>query len=140
MPEEFRGQRSLAGYSPWGPKELDTTGRLNNSNSWVCAPAAELRGWDRGRAARRVKAFSIQPFFSFADQWLKTVNYHGAFCHWPECTLSVSLLSSLSSVASTCSLPTTDTSLSGPSVSFSIPKFLSSFAAEPFFSPPWFSL
>ena len=21
---EFHGQRSLAGYSPWGPKELDT--------------------------------------------------------------------------------------------------------------------
>ena len=25
LPEEFHGQRSLAGYSPWGPKELDTT-------------------------------------------------------------------------------------------------------------------
>src|SRR5574337_692687 len=24
-PEEFLGQRSLAGYSPWGLKELDTT-------------------------------------------------------------------------------------------------------------------
>ena len=23
--ENFRGQRSLAGYSPWGHKELDTT-------------------------------------------------------------------------------------------------------------------
>ena len=25
LPEEFRGQRSLVGYSPWGRKELDTT-------------------------------------------------------------------------------------------------------------------
>ena len=28
---EFHGQRSLAGYSPWGPKELDTTERLTLS-------------------------------------------------------------------------------------------------------------
>ena len=27
------GQRSLVGYSPWGPKELDTTERLSSSNS-----------------------------------------------------------------------------------------------------------
>ena len=27
------GQRSLAGYSPWGCKELDTTYRLNNDNN-----------------------------------------------------------------------------------------------------------
>ena len=25
LPEEFHGQRSLKGYSPWGHKELDTT-------------------------------------------------------------------------------------------------------------------
>ena len=25
MPGEFHGQRNLAGYSPWGCKELDTT-------------------------------------------------------------------------------------------------------------------
>ena len=25
LPGEFRGQRSLAGYSPWGCKELDMT-------------------------------------------------------------------------------------------------------------------
>ena len=27
MPGESHGQRSLAGYSPWGLKELDTTER-----------------------------------------------------------------------------------------------------------------
>ena len=25
LPGEFHGQRSLAGYSPWGRRELDTT-------------------------------------------------------------------------------------------------------------------
>ena len=28
LPGEFHGQRSLAGYSPWGCKELDTTEQL----------------------------------------------------------------------------------------------------------------
>ena len=28
LPGEFHGQRSLAGYSPWGRKESDTTQRL----------------------------------------------------------------------------------------------------------------
>ena len=29
--ENHQGQRSLAGYSPWGPKESDTTERLSLS-------------------------------------------------------------------------------------------------------------
>ena len=29
LPGESHGQRSLAGYSPWGLKELDTTERLH---------------------------------------------------------------------------------------------------------------
>ena len=29
LPAKFHGQRSLAGYSPWGNKESDTTERLN---------------------------------------------------------------------------------------------------------------
>ena len=29
LPGEFHGQRSLAGYSTWGHKELDTTERLS---------------------------------------------------------------------------------------------------------------
>ena len=31
LPGEFHGQRSLVGYSPWGPKELDTTDCLTLS-------------------------------------------------------------------------------------------------------------
>ena len=30
LPGEFQGQRSLAGYSPWGRKESDTTERLTH--------------------------------------------------------------------------------------------------------------
>ena len=33
FPGEFHGQRSLAGYSPWGCKELDTTEQLTLSLS-----------------------------------------------------------------------------------------------------------
>ena len=31
LPGEFHGQRSLAGYSPWGHRDLDTTERLSFS-------------------------------------------------------------------------------------------------------------
>ena len=31
MPGEFLGQRSLAGYSPWGYKELDMTDQLTDA-------------------------------------------------------------------------------------------------------------
>ena len=31
LPGEFHGQRNLAGYSPWGRKESDTTERLTLS-------------------------------------------------------------------------------------------------------------
>ena len=47
------GQRSLAGYRPWGCKESDMTERLNNSgNLWVPTGSSaqllwgDLEGWD----------------------------------------------------------------------------------------------
>ena len=33
LPREFHGQRSLAGYSPWGRKESDTTERLIHTHT-----------------------------------------------------------------------------------------------------------
>ena len=33
LPREFHGQRSLAGYSPLGPKESDTTDRLSTGQN-----------------------------------------------------------------------------------------------------------
>ena len=35
LPGESDGQRSLAGYSPWGHKESDTTWRLNNNSKLI---------------------------------------------------------------------------------------------------------
>ena len=32
LPGEFHGQRSLAGYSPWGHKELDMTEQLSTAH------------------------------------------------------------------------------------------------------------
>ena len=34
LPGKFQGQRSLAGYSPWGLKELDTTEHTGPITSW----------------------------------------------------------------------------------------------------------
>ena len=33
LPGEFHGQRSLAGYSPWGHKESDTTEQLTHTQA-----------------------------------------------------------------------------------------------------------
>ena len=33
LPGKSHGQKSVAGYSPWGGKELDTTEQLNNNNN-----------------------------------------------------------------------------------------------------------
>ena len=33
LPGKFHGQRSLVGYSPWGPKESDMTQQLNSNRS-----------------------------------------------------------------------------------------------------------
>ena len=39
LPGEFHGQRSLAGYSPWGFKESDMTEQLNqHTNAWNALP------------------------------------------------------------------------------------------------------
>ena len=35
LPGEFHGQRSFAGYSPWGPKELDMTELLTHMHGSV---------------------------------------------------------------------------------------------------------
>ena len=41
---EFHGQRSLVGYSPQGPNELDTTEWLNNNKLALISHAP--RAWD----------------------------------------------------------------------------------------------
>ena len=36
LPGEFHGQRSLAGYSSWDRKDMDTTERLTLTAQYVC--------------------------------------------------------------------------------------------------------
>ena len=45
LPGEFHGQRSLAGYSPWGCKVLDTTERLTLSLSYTHTQIFGLPKW-----------------------------------------------------------------------------------------------
>ena len=42
LPGEFHGQRNLAGYSPWGCKEVDMTERVTYSHMlrWCSEPAS----------------------------------------------------------------------------------------------------
>ena len=44
LPGEFHGQRSLAGYSPWGRKELDTTQWLTQSTVHMLPPMGPRHG------------------------------------------------------------------------------------------------
>ena len=43
-PEEFHGQRSLVGYSPWGHKESDMTERLSKhtNQSWIFSESCSV--------------------------------------------------------------------------------------------------
>ena len=45
LPRKSHGQRSLAGYSPWGHKESDTTESLNNSSNRALLSPAPSLGW-----------------------------------------------------------------------------------------------
>ena len=46
---KFQGQRSLAGYSPWGHKESDMTEQLSMTSSYLQSPFCyinpEIRMW-----------------------------------------------------------------------------------------------
>ena len=47
LPGELHGQRSLAGYSPWGHKELDTTEQHTHTHTHT------HKGWSRKTGLRR---------------------------------------------------------------------------------------
>ena len=49
-PEEFHGQRSLAGYSPWGHKELDIAEWVNMAQSTSC----KMQGWMKHKLKSRL--------------------------------------------------------------------------------------
>ena len=65
---ESHGQRSLAGYSPWGHKKLDVTDANRHFLvvlSWV-GYLTFLRNWDYGRAIEKIKFDSV--FKALADK------------------------------------------------------------------------
>ena len=58
LPRKFHGQRSVAGYSPWGHKELDTTEQLTLSLSNMLVwkiPLTEKPGWLQSVGLQRVR-------------------------------------------------------------------------------------
>ena len=67
LPGKFKGQRSLAGYSPWGCKESDTTERLSMSmkmgfsGHWLHEPKSP-QPW----ALRSVTCISTRAMFPLA--------------------------------------------------------------------------
>ena len=70
LPGELRGQRSLAGYSPWGRKESDRTERLNFTFHF--GPSITLRPIDppRGSALKACAVWRQHPCRS----WLITLS------------------------------------------------------------------
>ena len=57
LPGELHGQTSLAGYSPWGHKELDTTGWITLS-LFICLPPG---GSDGKESAHNVGVLGSTP-------------------------------------------------------------------------------
>ena len=54
MPGEFHGQRSLAGYSPWGLKELDMIEQLTHTPSmWVVKSSRMITALGTERRTRK---------------------------------------------------------------------------------------
>ena len=45
LPGKSNGQRGLAGYSPWGPKESDMTERLSNKMMLTLMVNAWMNAW-----------------------------------------------------------------------------------------------
>ena len=68
LPEEFHGQRSLAGYSPWSCKESDKTQQLNNSTDAHEAVSCLISKFTGGVTLGEFPIFgssSLNPNFSY---------------------------------------------------------------------------
>ena len=82
-PGEFRGQRSLAGYSPWGCKELDTTEEvtLSLSERSVFAPSGreQRKGEKQAGSCWGVLQQNLGDLFGFVapDMLLQVGQSHG---------------------------------------------------------------
>ena len=56
LPGESHGQRSLVGYSPWGPKESDMTEQLSVTKSYFLV-AFDIEEQERIKGDKRSLAF-----------------------------------------------------------------------------------
>ena len=67
LPGESHGQRNLAGYSPWGHKELDTTEQLSNILTHYFPPSLSfLRKWQlQSTSYLRQSPWSHSPILFF---------------------------------------------------------------------------
>ena len=76
MPGEFHGQRNLAGYSPWGRKESDTTERLTHSGSpsVILRPGTSAPPGNIRNATLTIKLLKENIGKRFAD-----INYSNVF-------------------------------------------------------------
>ena len=74
LPGEFHGQRSLAGYSPWGRKESDTTERLARAHT----PAAAVPRFPGSLCSS--SAFVRSPAETFSSNVLTLQNAFGSCC------------------------------------------------------------
>ena len=68
-PGDGEGQRSLASYSPWGHRELDMTGQLNNNNKSMSAFASPrfLMTWEK------IKFYIIKKTMKFMNIIQKSI-------------------------------------------------------------------
>ena len=55
LPEKSHGQRSIAGYSPWGHKESDTTGHMQAHGSSIFSFLRTLHGLPRQLSGQRIR-------------------------------------------------------------------------------------
>ena len=82
LPGEFHRQRSLAGYSPWGGRESDTTGRLSTHMiffreklPFLCNPEYFLSGKEQEKWKPRsfdLFSYSLNPSLSSSGRELVT--------------------------------------------------------------------
>ena len=71
--ENSHGQRSQAGYSPWGHKESDTTKRLSTAQSdYMCV----LFGFINTKLHVHYSGTCISPLASWTSLWVNRYNFN----------------------------------------------------------------
>ena len=75
LPGEFHGQRSLAGYSPWGRKELDTTESHTHTHTQItilCESKIILSPLIDNRVLWKTNTQSTQACKACNTRWMST--------------------------------------------------------------------